>query len=210
MHRGRNRNIADSNSRLPVCRHCLSSTVYRTGASANYITTLSTELDSKPEGLDLTICLTNPVTNCCPVWLCFAAPQCRQSALVCWSQDGILPAGFNENLDRVLTKLPFTLSGSTSTGDCQKYLDQAMIACSTGLSSQQASYSSTSGRKYAVTMCTCIGGPYNVQGLAALISGIPEFLLHVVKGLVDVLGHVHYASLDFAKSSKQLSKHVCH
>ena len=54
-------------------------------------------------------------------------------------------------------------------------------------------------------MCTCTGGPYDVQGLATLISGIPVFLLYFVKGTIDLLGLVHYASLDFAASEAQSS-----
>ena len=64
---------------------------------------------------------------------------------------------------------------------CKAGLDDADITCP-GLSAQLAAYEAENGRTYEVTICTCPGGPYNAEGLASLVSGIPQFLLYFVKG----------------------------
>ena len=109
-------------------------------------------------------------------------------------QYGILPADFDEQLDKVLTKLSFTFKsqGADKQG-CKADLDDAEISCP-GLSAQLAVYEADNGRTYEVTICTCPGGPYDANGLASLVSGIPQFLLYFVKGELSacyVIAHVN-------------------
>lgn len=97
-------------------------------------------------------------------------------------QDGLRSA-FDAELDKVVERLPYTLSSSGAyTTACQSALDLAGgIPCS-GLSAQKATYSVAGGYFHEVTMCTCEGGPYDANGLAALISGIPGFLIVFLNG----------------------------
>ena len=125
-------------------------------------------------------------------------------------QDGILPANFNENLEKVLTHLPYKLSSGASTTDCQSSLDSAGISCS-GLSAQTATYSAAQGRTYDVTMCICEGGPYDAHGLATLIAGIPDFLLFFLKGAhfrLPPVSALHHQADDTAMNGEHLPNNV--
>lgn len=103
-------------------------------------------------------------------------------------QDGILPAGFNDNLQSILPSAPYTLTGG-STNKCKQSLDEGGKSCTTSLSAKTATYQH-GDRSYPVTICICQGGPYNdAKGLADEVARIPDFLLFFVKGTLHAITH---------------------
>ena len=101
----------------------------------------------------------------------------------CLLQDGVLlqyapdpvTAKFDADLDSAVKKLPYSLSGGADTTDCQSSL--ASDQQCPGMSAQNATYQLDATNLFELTLCLCEGGPYDANGLANLISGIPDFLL---------------------------------
>ena len=101
----------------------------------------------------------------------------------CLLQDGVLlqyapdpvRVKFDNDLDSAVKKLPYSLSGGADTTPCQNSLGSGQQC--PGMSAQTATYQLDETNFFELTLCLCEGGPYDANGLANLVSGIPDFLI---------------------------------
>lgn len=115
-------------------------------------------------------------------------------------KDGILPADFNDRLDAILPRQPFTLSNAGSAGNCQ---GDVVKSCKGALTVRTATFGTS--RKYPVVLCTCSTGSYDTNGLANLIGRIPDYLLFFVKSAVSVPSSGNGAAATMVPTTGQMA-----